>query len=309
MSNAPLDGQLPPISATNSERSEGHGSSSALPTTLLDSIDKSDAILAYLERLDQSNQALTKRVVKLETSTSTASMPHNVRTRSTVPPVVFNSSQPATQLQYQVQGGNTVNSATNKPNFNGLSTKPSDALIPASSAGSQPPHQRLLQPTIVPTQAQFNTDGVLPSLSDLRQNQEISHSVNQVLVSYESQAQLEATQGKDTQRKSGRINNTDTVTRLPQFRWPNEGLSSVTGKKKVLYNKLTVSEWTAGQLSYIYLIQDPDLVKHAMVQTIQALKDATSMPLQAVRTAYAQSMHQVEQGTLLWQNITQWALN
>ena len=72
---------------------------------------------------------------------------------------------------------------------------------------------------------------------------------------------MEATQGKGTQRKSGRFNNTDTVTPLPHFRWPNEGLSSVTGKKKVLYDELSVSEWAAGQLSNIYLIQDPVLVK------------------------------------------------
>ena len=65
----------------------------------------------------------------------------------------------------------------------------------------------------------------------------------------------------------------------------------------------------AGQLSNIYLIQDPVLVKQAMLQTIQVLKDATSLPWQAVRTAYAQSMHKVEQGTMQWQDTTQWALH
>ena len=132
--------------------------------------------------------------------------------------------------------------------------------------------------------------------------------VNQVLSSYENQARLEATQGKRV-KKSGRFNATDTITSSPQLRWPNEGLASVTGKKKVLYDELTVSEWAAGQLSNIYLIQDPILVKQAMLQAIQVLKDATSLPWQAVRTAYAQSMHQVEQGTLSWQDTTQWALN
>ena len=208
-----------------------------------------------------------------------------------------------------MEGSNIANAVTNRPNFNGLSTKPSDALFSATSAGLQPPHQGLLQQEAAPTQAQFNTDGVISSLSAFRQNHKISHSVNQVLASYESQAKMEATQGKGTQRKSGRFNNTDTVTLLPQFRWPNEGLSSVTGRKKVLYDELSVSEWAAGQLSNIYLIQDPVLVKQAMLQTIQVLKDATSLPWQAVRTAYAQSMHQVQQGTLSWQDATQWALN
>ena len=73
----------------------------------------------------------------------------------------------------------------------------------------------------------------------------------------------------------------------------------------MLYDDLSVSEWAAGQLSNIYLIQDPNLVKHTMLQAIQVLKDATSLPWQAVRTAYTQSMHQVEQGTLSWQDNTQ----
>ena len=119
---------------------------------------------------------------------------------------------------------------------------------------------------------------------------------------------MEATQVRELKEsQAGSI--TQTVTLLPQFRWPNEGLSSITGRKKVLYDDLTVSEWAAGQLSNIYLIQDPVLVKQAMLQTIQVLKDAPSLPWQAVRTAYAQSMHQVEQGTLQWQDTTQWALN
>ena len=49
-------------------------------------------------------------------------------------------------------------------------------------------------------------------------------------------------------------------------------------KKKVLYDELTVSEWAAGQLSNIYLIQDPILVKQTMLQAIQVLKDVTSLP-------------------------------
>ena len=48
----------------------------------------------------------------------------------------------------------------------------------------------------------------------------------------------------------------------------------MTGKKKVLYDELTVSEWAAGQLYNIYLIHDLILVK----QAIQVLKDATSLP-------------------------------
>ena len=103
------------------------------------------------------------------------------------------------------------------------------------------------------------------------------------------------TKARDQRKKSGRFITTDAVTGPPQFTWPNEGLFSVTGKKKVLYNDLTVSEWAAGQQSNVYLIQDPTLVKQMLLQAIQVLKDATSLPWQAFRTTYAQFMHQVEQ--------------
>ena len=309
VSTSLLDGHLPRPAMLNSGLSAEVGPSSTSPTVLQPPRDKSDVILAYLECLDQSNQALTQRVSELETNRSIASTPQNARTRSALPQGATNLPHSVAHPQLQMEGCNTANTVASRPNFNALPTKPSDALFSATSVVPQPPHQGLLQPEAAPTQAQFSTDAVIPSLSALRQNHAISQSVNQVLASYESQAKMEATQGKGTQRKSGRFNNTDTVTPLPQFRWPNEGLSSVTGKKKVLYDQLSVSEWAAGQLSNIYLIQDPVLVKQAMLQTIQVLKDATSLPWQAVRTAYAQSMHQVEQGTLSWQDTTQWALN
>ena len=76
----------------------------------------------------------------------------------------------------------------------------------------------------------------------------------------------------------------------------------------MLYDELMMSELAAGQLSNIYLIQDPILVKQTMVQAIQVLKDAPFLLWQAVRTAYAQSVHQVEQGTLSGQDNTQWVL-
>ena len=39
------------------------------------------------------------------------------------------------------------------------------------------------------------------------------------------------------------------------------------------------------------------------------MKDATSLPWQAVRSTWATSMHEVEEGRLTWGDATQWALN
>ena len=67
-------------------------------------------------------------------------------------------------------------------------------------------------------QAAFNSDGVIPSLNALRQNNTISQSVNQIITSSEQQAFQDATQGKTNNRKSGRFNTTETVTNPLQLR-------------------------------------------------------------------------------------------
>ena len=94
-----------------------------------------------------------------------------------------------------------------------------------------------------------------------------------------------------------------------ELRWPNEGFHGIGGRKRTLYGDLTIQEWAVGQLSNIYYIQDPSLVKQVLLQVILSLRDATSLPWQAVCSAWGNSMHKIEQGSLQWADATQWALN
>ena len=89
----------------------------------------------------------------------------------------------------------------------------------------------------------------------------------------------------------------------------NEGFLGVNGKKRILYDDLSLPEWATGQLSSIFHIQDTSLARQALLQVILELKDATSLPWEAVRSAWANSRHDVEQGTLLWEDNVQWSLN
>ena len=312
VSNLGSDGSIPSSSLATAGASASQlssaTSSNQVPGVQALHTDKSDAILAYLERLDQSNQALTKRVAELETNRSAPSTPQGARNRFTPQTSAPIASNATVLQQHQAERGNIGVVPTHTYNHASSLLQPSGANITIQGGIGQTLPQGRPQFEAAASQTQFNADGIVPSLSTLRQSSEISQAVNQVLSSYENQARLEATQGKGV-KKSGRFNATEAITSSPQLRWPNEGLISVTGKKKVLYDELSISEWAAGQFSNIYLIQDPVLVKQAMLQAIQVLKDATSLPWQAVRTAYAQSMHQVEQGTLSWQDTTQWALN
>ena len=82
-----------------------------------------------------------------------------------------------------------------------------------------------------------------------------------------------------------RIQSTDTTTALPEYRWPNEGYHGSKGKKQVLYDDLSLPQWAVGQLTNVHKIQDPTLLRQALLQVILALRDVTSLPWQAVRDA------------------------
>ena len=237
MSNLDFDGSMPPSSVASTDASANQlpssVSSNQVPTVQAIPTDKSDAILAYLERLDHSNQALTKRVAELETNRSVASTPQSARTRF-IPHLSVPNSTNATVLQHHpVERSNIGITPTHTCNPGSSLLQPSGGNITSQAGVSEQCTRE--DPA---SQTQFNSDGIVPSLSTLRQNSQISQAVNQVLSSYENQARLEAAQVKN----SGRFNATDAITSSPQLRWPNEGLASVTGKKKVLYDELTVSE-------------------------------------------------------------------
>ena len=205
------------------------------------SSSNSDAILSYLKKLDESNQVLLKRVSDLEASKSLPSTP-SPRSHShaahplAMPPPVGQNQLPDTRVTMATSKPMATQNTAVNPNLTSH-THCTQTTGGAASVDHQPIH--------------YGSDGVLPSVSALRQNPTISQSVSQVMASYEAQAKQEASLGKQ----------------IP------------TKKKKVL------------------------------LQTILALKDATSLPWQAVRAAYANSMHDMEQGILTWDDQMQWSLN
>ena len=65
---------------------------------------KSDAILAYLQKIDMTNQALIRRVNELETNKSVASTPQAPRSHSGIQPI---ASQTTLNPQHQSVGATT----------------------------------------------------------------------------------------------------------------------------------------------------------------------------------------------------------
>ena len=203
-----LESNIPPTSVASSAASASHGPSSVLPHQVgmpQAAPLESDAILVYLERLDNSNQALTRRVAELEANRSTSSTPLNARTR----PMTRHSVPSTTQLTVPSQHLADTDGTATPPmhSFNPTNSLfQSTAPFTSSQVGSsQLSRQDRPQPKAATTQTQFASDGIVPSLSTLRQNQEISLAVNQVLSSYENQARMDATQGKGVKNRADSI--------------------------------------------------------------------------------------------------------
>ena len=109
--------------------------------------------------------------------------------------------------------------------------------------------------------------------------------------------------------KSGRYNTTDTILVGPQFRWPKKGLVSASNTKRPAYDELNLQQWVAGQLSHALLVEDTTLLRNVLTQIVLAMRDAVSLPWQAVRAAWAISMTEIEEGRLGWADSSQWSLN
>ena len=151
--------------------------------------DKSDLILAYLEKLDHSNQALTRRVADLEVSKSTSSTPHSTRTQSqTVLTALFslNSQQLLQADQGQPALSQPMSQAVVPPKTNAAVNLTQLVTQGAAVSSAQGQNQQAKLPMNSSEQIQkaFNSDGVIPSLNALRQNNTISQSVNQVITLY-----------------------------------------------------------------------------------------------------------------------------
>ena len=273
--------------------------------------NSNDAILAYLAKIDESTQALTQRVNQIERNQSMDTTPvrqgshsHDNDAAESFCPQVASTSRPNRQsLRFQDSNLPTMQSGHSSQGANSQNTE----TLQNPNIQGNPPSSHTWQPQGV------NHDNIILSIDALRGNPTVSDAVAKVLASYDTQARTHVLQGKQptlsTSHHSGRYNVTDTCNVSPQYRWPNEGYQGSAQKKHIPYDDLILPQWAVGQLSNIHQIEDLSLVKQSLLQVILALRDATSLPWQAVRNAWAHSMHDVEEGRLTWADNTQWSLN
>ena len=256
-------------------------------------VHENDSVLTILSQIQASNQQLADRLEKLE---------------KRQPDTFISAPTNSWSHQFSSQGTGLTN--TTGQHFN-LQHQPivrptQQSTVPQDTAPLAVGQQQDIN--LAANAADLPCDAIIPGLDSLRKLPNISEAVSSILASYEQQAKHESLQGKNS-RRSGRCNNFDTVSNPPERRWPNEGYHGSNGKKRLLYDDLSMPQWVAGQLTNILHMQDPLISKQALTQVVCAMKDAVSLPFTAVKNAWACSMHELEEGNLSWADSTQWALN
>ena len=227
-----------------------------------------DAMFDVLRQLTQSNQALLKRVEKIEQQavnshqTTAAGGPS---TRS-LPPGFYGVSLIQENLPHHPSSQHLGNPSVHTR---------SSTLSTSNNCNCSASQQSATASNLHGASAVLQHEGVIPSLENLRRLPNISQAVTNALAAYEDQAKSTLL-GK--QRCSGRYNTTDIAQNPPEICWPNEGYHSSTGKKGVLYDELSMAQWVTGQLNKVYSMKDPITATHALLQVILAIKDATSLP-------------------------------
>ena len=70
-----------------------------------------------------------------------------------------------------------------------------------------------------------------------------------------------------------------------------------------------MAQWVSGQLNNVLLIEDNVTLRNVLPQVAMAMRTAVSLPWPAVRSAWAVSMTDIEEGRLAWTDSMQWSLN
>ena len=248
------------------------------------------AILEMLHKLDALNQALTKRMDNFDRQGSVSSTPLGSPT----------SQCPGGEHLANIQQGRG-NISTSQPGAFPAQTIPVvRSSIPESMQFTSGPCAQTGAGR-ASVQAQVTRDAVVPKLDVMGSIPSVSSAVSRLLAKYDDQADQEALPGKTSsiRKRSGRYSITDTSIVGPQYRWPNEGLVSNSHIKKPSYDALNMAQWSSGQLCNMLLVEDNTTLRNMLTQMSMVILDAVSLPWSAVRSAWAVSMTDIQEGRLL----------
>ena len=230
-------------------------------------------LMAFLQKLDDSNRQIMRRMDDLERQNTINSTPvcspstgarlvtiderptvQNHRSQSPAGPSealnpreLFTAHPPPTVPELPGQVRCNRRTSTNAEDRR-VSAKPS-LIRSANSELFAPSNGHLNNHIFRSTDDSAVRQPTVPTVDALRRMPTVNDAVTQLLSHYEQGTGQELNQGKPVSKRSGRYNNTDTSALYPQFRWPNEGYTGGATKKWIGYDDLSVPQWVAGQLT------------------------------------------------------------
>ena len=179
-----------------------------------------DTVLAMLADIKASNQSLSDRMTKLERQSLESSYPTNHWSQSQGPAAGPSQHQGITTAPHVHNPGDVRGIQTPRPVVSNTTSLSNDEHL-GSNHHPQATGGRF--------SSNLPNDAVLPNLETIRRLPNVSETVYSILASYDSQNRQESAQGKP-HRRSGHYNTHDTVSVVPEVRWPNEGFMGRMGK-------------------------------------------------------------------------------
>ena len=70
-----------------------------------------------------------------------------------------------------------------------------------------------------------------------------------------------------------------------------------------------MTQWISGQLNNILLVKNNTTLWNMLTQMSMVIRDVPSLPWPAVKSSWAVSMTNIEEGRLTWTVSMQWSLN
>ena len=151
-------------------------------------------------------------------------------------------------------------------------------------------------------------DLIIPLLQTLRSNTMANNAADVQMTRLQATAR-DTCQGKLTHRVSGHYNTREIPGSDPQVRWPNEGVAPTGGAQRLKYDELSIPQWVAGEISNLLQVEDSRIQRYMLLQVRNSMRDAMSLPWSVVRSAFAMSMHEIEEGRLTWADHLTWSMN
>ena len=198
---------------------------------------------------------------------------------------------------YHQVGGSHVKNVPVPQNMSILSSTAATAIgvstggVPQMSTGMETSHR---------VQPQNATEGIIPSLQQLRQASDIHTKVQRIY------QELEDTAGHGNQGNLDLL--LEVLTRKQKqekikVQWPQDLAFVGSMRKRPTYDQLTICQWLLGFMRIRQEEQDPVIKENMSDYVTELLQDACDYGWESAKGAHSVLLHRMQDGVLTWHNV------